>query len=77
LLDEPARRAIQVFVLSYGVRYWEAAFDEAGITALHNAASHGDLHGVLAAIHQGLDVNGRDEARWTPLLWVVDMGSVA
>jgi hypothetical protein len=49
----------------------------AGMTELHYAAYCGDHDGVLEALWKGLDVNGRDQAGWTPLHWVVDMGMVA
>lgn len=56
--------------------YWKPAAGERGMTALHEAAYQGDLDGVLAEIQSGADVNARDDANWTPLHWLVDMGMV-
>ena len=57
--------------------YFEPSPGEGGMSELHFCASSGDWAGVCAAIKAGQDVNSVDDGKWTPLHWVVDMGSVA
>ena len=47
---------------------------ERGMNELHFAAYCGDAEGVLAALAQGLDVDGQDDNGYTALHWNADMG---
>jgi len=47
------------------------------MTELHHAAYLGELDYVKNCIRGGLDVNAIDDAGYTPLHWLVDMGCTA
>ena len=50
--------------------------NEQGLSELHLACYHGELDWVQNCLKGGLDVHARDNAGYTPLHWVVDMGLV-
>lgn len=54
--------------------YWAPKTGERGMNELHFAAYCGDAEGVLAALTQGLDVDGQDDNGYTALHWNADMG---
>ena len=47
------------------------------MTELHFAAYCEDLDAIRACVERGLDVNAKDDAGWTPLVWAVDMAATA
>ena len=43
---------------------------------LHDAAEQGDTRAIEALLDEGADVNGHDEAGWTPLHWAAGKGQM-
>ena len=56
-------------------KLWSPKAGDKGMSELHYAAYCQDLAGVKHWVEQGFDVNQKDDAGWTPLLWCIDMGS--
>ncbi len=51
-------------------------WDRAGRTALHYAATDGELDTVRRLIAEGADVNAKEDAGWTPLHFAADQGDL-
>jgi len=45
------------------------------MTDLHYAAYWQDLERIKACVELGFDVNQKDDAGWTPLVWCIDMAA--
>jgi ankyrin repeat protein len=56
-------------------QYWVPNSGESGMTDLHYAAYLQDLDAVKQCVEDGFDVNQKDNAGWTTLIWCIDMAA--